>query len=152
MSEHISIFDQMLSRIGSIELEYKEIDLPFEINPDKFIDWIASVSEEIYPENYGMTVCTMCEYAVLWVSKLATDVDFPEERLKICSGYYGFAEHYWLLLDDKYIIDLTLAQFENDSPKLAITLLAESIGETSYHNYDEMTYKEYILEKLNCEF
>lgn len=141
----MSTFDTMFTTTSFVEHLYYEKKLPFEINPTDFIEWLSSIGEEIYEDNYGMSVTSMCEYSCLWITKLAYNIAFDPSRLKVCYGSYGFGEHYWIMLDDEYFIDLTLMQFRRDSPELAITKKEEALGDTAYSkNFSTSTYIEYI--------
>lgn len=127
------------------EHRYYNIKLPFEINPGKFIDWIESTGEDIDRGDYGYSVCGMCEYACLWISKLAHNAKIDHKILSVCCGNYGYSDHFWIMLDDKYFIDLTLKQFRSDAPMLSITKIDKAVSSTSYNEgFSIQTYKEYI--------
>lgn len=139
-----SFFDVYFSPVIT-EHKYYGIELPFDINPNDFINWLLSIGEEIDKNNYAFSVCSMCEYACLWISKLAYDNNINPERLSVCNGEYGYGEHYWMMLDSEYIIDLTLKQFRSGAPELSITKKSEAISKTSYNeNFDTQTYIDYI--------
>lgn len=139
-----SFFDVYFSGVV-VNHKYYNLDLPFTIEASDFINWLSSTEETIYEDNYGMTVCGLCEYSCLWISKLAHDINFDPSRLKVCYGQYGYGEHYWIMLDDKWFIDLTLAQFEGKAPNLAITKKSEVCGITTYSiDFHAISYIKYL--------
>lgn len=101
-------------------INYIDINLPFNINPNQFIEWLKTMDNEPLTGNYNIDVTRMCKFACYYILLEAKKYNFNLKRLKHCSGYYGIANHDWMLLDNKYIIDLTLQQFEINAPKLAI--------------------------------
>jgi hypothetical protein len=142
---YVPVMDLLFAPVGCLEyIDESNVDLPIEINPDEFISWLGEIGEEVYLDNYGMTVCSMCEYSVAWVSKLLEVSNVPVSRLKICEGSFGYGDHFWFILDDKYFVDLTLAQFKSDAPRLAIIDKDKAISPTTYKNYTISTYKNYI--------
>lgn len=140
----MDLMDKMFA--PPIRLTYCEPELDFTLSPDKFIDWLEEVDDEPITGNYAMDVCTMCEYACLWICRQVWEKKLSGE-LYVCDGYYNMSEHYWMSykIDDKeYFIDLTLAQFKRDAPKLSIVEANKSIGENAYRNFSKQTVQQYI--------
>lgn len=65
------------------------------------------------------------------------------QHVRVVQGFVGYTPHSWLILDDTYIIDLTLAQFTNIViPKLAILHKDDAkdlYNESSRHTWIEWT-------------
>ena len=110
-------------------MEFVEPKLDFDLDPDHFIAWLkAEASQDVHMDaptgkSYAYDVGNMCEYSCLYIAMLLHDKKLKGE-LKIISGKFGFWEHYWMQyrLDGvTYYIDLTLQQFVETAPKLAIS-------------------------------
>jgi len=112
------------------KVDFIEPKLDFDLDPDHFIKWLkAEASQDIYLDaplgkSYAYDVSSMCEYSCLYIAMLLHEKELKGE-LRIISGKYGFWEHYWMqyrLEDVTYYIDLTLQQFDETAPKLAISI------------------------------
>jgi hypothetical protein len=138
------------------EVEYIEPKLDFELDPYHFIDWLKAESENDHyldaPTGqsllYNYDVAGMCEYSCLYICMLLHGKEL-EGDLRVVCGSFGFWGHYWMeytLGDNVYYIDLTLRQFVDEAPKLAISLKSES--PTGYNrNFDSegTSLDDYIL-------
>ena len=147
-----SLFDRMFLP----PIKHKFYPTPKElrfIKPKNFVKWLNKIGEEIDHDDYCYSVTSMCEYSCLYICQKALKNNFDPTRLKICYGNYGWGEHYWMMLDDEWFVDLTLAQFIPDAPRLAITSRQEAVGMSAYHAYDEnfyaQSYTEYLGEFFN---
>jgi hypothetical protein len=70
----------------------------------------------------------MCRNATAWaILKLQNEDSEILNDLEIADGNFGWMEHTWLVYKGKYYIDLTLAQFKQDAPKLAILEVSDDI-------------------------
>ena len=133
------------------KLDFINPKLDFEINPAKFMEWLKEEDEEVTGD-YRMDCASMCEYGSLYILMLLSKKKL-KGVLKIVSGNFGFWDHYWISYTYKgveYFIDLTLKQFMDDAPKLAISLAKEN--PTGYSNVYYMSMKEYLDEKRAFEF
>ena len=111
-----------ISNAKDIEIEYLDKKFDFKISPDKFLEWLESVGQEVTGD-YGWDVASMCEYSCLYICQLLYNKKLKGE-LTVCLGNFGFGEHYWMQYEidgEKYYIDLTLQQFRGEAPRLAIT-------------------------------
>ena len=99
---------------------YIDLDLDFHISPRNFLEWLVINNDENFSNVYARDVVSKCFQAVYFIYLRAKIDNFDLSRLKHCHGYYSNFDHHWILLDNRYIIDLTLKQFEIDAPKLAI--------------------------------
>ena len=114
-------------------------DLDLDINPDFFLKWLELEDQEVC-ESYKLSVSSMCEYSCLYLAMKFRLADLKGE-LRLVSGNFGFWEHWWVeykVEDKTYIIDLTLQQFVDDAPRLAIS-------EAKYS-------KEGYMKDLHCDY
>jgi len=136
------------------KIDYIKKDFDFKINPSHFLRWLKAEGEEVIRGNYKLSVSSMCEYSCLYIAMMLSDKQL-QSRPKIYSGNFGFFDHYWIgyVFDgQEYFIDLTLMQFVDDAPKLAISL---PINEKTGYRYDEEFAKpidEYLMEKRAFQF
>ena len=127
--------------------DFYETNLPISIDPQSFLDFLAKQGEDI-TGNYSIDVCSMCEYSCCWIISESIKQGFTD--LCVCSGNYGYGEHFWISYKD-WFIDLTLAQFIPNAPKLSITKRSEAVSISTYRNYYEYTTKEYMKEILGIQ-
>jgi hypothetical protein len=152
MGTMTSSFDLLFSPPKEIEFLDKKFD--FEINPDHFIEWLKKEEQEVTGD-YKIDVSTMCEYSCLYVGMMLHDTTLQGE-MKIHYGKFGFWEHYWLgytFEGQEYFIDLTLRQFNQNAPKLAISKAINERVAGCYSSLSEGTsIEEYIQSKRAFEF
>lgn len=136
------------------EISFLDIQFDFELSPEHFMKWLELDGEEVTGD-YKWDCNSMCEYACLFVAMLFHDKKLKGE-LKIYYGKFGFWEHYWIgyLIDgQEYFIDLTLKQFIEDAPELAITKATNERVSGSYsYLSDGETLKEYIEQQRAFQF
>lgn len=104
-------------------------DIEKYLNPEVMINDFT-VHDEDYEVtgSYCKDVCTMCRNATAWaILKLRDGHSEMLNDLEIIDGNFGFMEHTWLVYKSKYYIDLTLAQFKQDAPKLAILEVSDDV-------------------------
>lgn len=130
-------------------------ELDFEINPDKFIDWLKIEGQSV-SEDYAESVSEMCEYSCLYLAMKFMLLK-PKGEVKLVYGKFGFWGHWWVEYTyngKTYILDLTLKQFVKDAPKLAIT--EASYDKSGYfkdiHCDYSQTPAEYCKEKRAFQF
>jgi hypothetical protein len=104
-------------------------DIEKYLNPEIMINDFT-----VYDEEYEVTgsyyedVCSMCRNATAWaILQLQNKHSEILNDLEIVDGNFGWMEHTWLVYKGKYYIDLTLAQFKQDAPKLAILEVSDDI-------------------------
>jgi len=110
---------------------------PSDIHPDieKFLNTEIMINDfGVYDEEYETTgyypqdVFSMCCNAAAWVIlQLRNKKSQMLKDIKVIDGNFGWMEHTWLIYKDKYYIDLTLAQFKKDAPKIAILEVSDEI-------------------------
>lgn len=111
------------------------------INPDKFLEDMLKVGElGFISENYSDDCFHLCRNSVAWIIKQLLH-EYYVYDIKIIEGYFDHKDHCWIQLGD-YYIDMTLAQFANNCPKIAITLAGENEYYTPCEVYNN--YKEWI--------
>lgn len=104
------------------KLEFLDKPFDFQLNPDHFIKWLQAEGEDVVGD-YRIDVGSMCEYACLYVAMMLHNIDLRGE-FRILYGQFVGWSHYWLLYSvdgEDYFIDLTLKQFIDDAPKVAVT-------------------------------
>ena len=125
-----------------------EVDENFSIIfcPDEMLKYLEERCDEDITDNYSYNVCSMCNNAVAWCLLRMRQYMYGLDRdVQIIEGKFGAFEHTWLLWDDKYFIDLTLAQFiKEDTPKLAITDKMHSMGRDAYTILDVYNIAEWL--------
>ena len=115
------------------EIEFLDIKFDFELSADHFIEWLKVEDMEVVG-NYKIDVSSMCEYSCLYVFMMLSDAKLKGD-MKIYYGKFGFWEHYWLgytLDNQEYFIDLTLQQFNENAPKIAISKASNERVSGSY--------------------
>ena len=116
----VSTFDRLFQAPAKVKCIQPELDL--DINPDYFIKWLE-LEGELEGETYKEQCASMCEYSCLYLAMKFRCVKLKGELRLIC-GNFGFWEHWWAEYNVNgkvYIIDLTLQQFVEDVPRLAIS-------------------------------
>lgn len=116
----VSSFDRLFQAPAKIEFINPELDL--DINPDHFIKWLE-LEGELEGTTYKEQCASMCEYSCLYLAMKFFNQPM-KGMLRLVCGNFGFWEHWWVeySVDGKvYIIDLTLQQFVDDAPRLAIS-------------------------------
>jgi hypothetical protein len=107
-------------------------------------------------ENYSFNVCTMCNNASAWaILQFKNNKSEILKELKVIEGNFGWMEHTWLIYKDKYYIDLTLAQFKREAPKIAVLEVNDEIKtderqdffhtNPKYREWGRETTEEWIL-------
>jgi hypothetical protein len=155
------MLDRPSPSTGFADIEYITPKLDFTLDPDHFIKWLkAEADNDQYldpplGESYAMDVGSMCEYSCLYVAMLLDGAELKGD-LRIVGGNFGFWEHYWLryVLDDvTYIIDLTLQQFINTAPKLAICIEhTNKHGYTNDYDQEGTPISQYAKDKRAFQF
>jgi len=103
---------------------------PSDVHPDieKLLNTDVMINDfSVYDEEYEITgyypqdVFSMCCNATAWaILQMKKNNSEMLNDVKVIDGNFGWMEHTWLVYKDKYYIDLTLAQFKKDAPKIAI--------------------------------
>lgn len=135
----------IIKYIDPITIEDFE-DLVKKLNPNKFLkDMIDCKELDEITNNYSYDCCQLCHNSIAWALKqLHGSLYFYS--IEVAYGRFVFGEHSWLKLGD-YYIDLTLAQFRNEAPKIAITLVTEGI-ENGYRPSSITSADEWIKEEM----
>ena len=128
--------------------DLSDLAFPIKLDPAKFMKFLKDINEHEGWEEYYMNSSSNCEWSCVYVLMIALEQKF--ENFNVCVGNYGFWEHYWISYKD-WFIDLTLAQFKKEAPRLSITKRNESCSLGSYRNYREYTAKEYLEKYLFIE-
>jgi hypothetical protein len=114
------------------------------INPDKFIEDMLKLEELDYISgNYTEDCFHLCRNAVAWIYKQLSD-EYYIDQFKIIEGYFDHKDHCWMQVGD-YILDLTLAQFVKNAPKIAITKASNKLY-NSCEVYEDV--KEWLRTQL----
>ena len=146
-------FDLLFSEPEKVEYLNKKFD--FDIDPDKFMEWLSHEEEDDLTGDYRYDCSSMCEYSCLYISMLLYHKELKGD-MRIYSGYFGFWEHYWIgyVIDGvEYFIDLTLKQFISDAPKLAISKRSNTKkGYSFYENIIPTPIKKYVESKKAFDF
>ena len=145
--EYLGFFDCERAE-HRIEHKFYENPLPFEIDPEKFTQFLKDINEHEGWGEYFRDASGNCEWSCVYIIKLAIENNFND--LCVCYGNYGFGEHYWISYKD-WFIDLTLAQFKPEAPHLSITKRDETCSKGAYRNYIEYTMEEYLKQDLQLE-
>lgn len=156
MDKNISMFELMFSStMRRIEFLDKKFD--FDINPEHFIQWLEKEDEDI-TGNYNLDVMHMCEYACLYISMLLYNEKLKGDMI-IHYGKFGAYDHYWIGYEyegKEYYIDLTLKQFLDTAPKLAICEAHNERMVRSYSyiedGYKKLSIKDYVDSKEAFKF
>lgn len=99
------------------------------INPDTFLQEMLNLGQiKRITGNYSADCYHLCKNAVAWVLSQLKELWFIEEFVLI-DGYFDHREHSWIQIGD-YYLDMTLAQFIQGCPKIAITTIE---GNTFYN-------------------
>ena len=128
------------------EIQFIDMKFDFELSPDHFIEWLKAEGEEVIGD-YKIDVYSMCEYSCLYASMMLSDKQLKGD-MKIYYGKFVFWEHYWLgytFNGQEYFIDLTLQQFNENAPKLAIS---KAINERVSGSYSSLSEGEPIKDYL----
>lgn len=136
------------------EMVFINPKLDFELSPEHFIKWLELEGMDITGD-YGFDVCSMCEYACLYIGMMFYKKKLKGE-LKIYYGKLGFWEHYWVgyfVNGKEYFIDLTLKQFIKDAPELSISEARNERVPGQYSYLSEGTpLSEYVEGQRAFEF
>ena len=144
--------------------EYLDIKFDFSIDPDHFIRWRLEQSLkdaedefdwEYKPDDYRHNVGSECEYSCLYIAMLLRDTELESEPVIYC-GNFGFWEHYWIgytWKGQEYFLDLTLMQFLENSPKLAISLPSnDKNGYNWFEDIEPETISHYLERQRAVNF
>lgn len=145
----VSSFDLLFTE--HTKMKYVHPKLDFIIDPNKFMNWLELEGEEITGD-YKVDCASMCEYGSLYILMLLRDKKL-KGNLKMVSGNFGFWGHYWISYvynGEEYFIDLTLKQFVENAPKLAIS--KANIVNNGYRNLYYMDVEEYLTNIRAEEF
>lgn len=143
-----NFFDAMYSKPNKLSfVNPNNIDIF--LCPKELVAWLNKAGEDAEGE-YHEAVSSMCEYSCLWVCGKLKD-KYKQGKLKgelyVCYGNFGFWEHYWIgykMNGIEYFLDLTLAQFRKESPKLAITISEQAQGVAEYNNITKIPFDEFF--------
>lgn len=131
------------------EKHQQEILHSFSIN-DFFeecqLDCSLSYNEAV--SGHSKIACMYALYAIRYHSKLGK---WNLNHIQVAQGFIGYTPHTWLVLDDTYIVDFTLAQFTTIViPKISILLKeqADSLYEETVR-YSWIKWTE--IESEPCE-
>lgn len=133
-------------------LEFVDLELDFEIDPDHFMRWLEMENDEENTGDYAMDCASMCEYSCLFICMLLNGKKL-QGKLEMVCGQFGFWEHYWMqytLAGEVYFIDLTLKQFKLEAPKLSIVKAINKRVSGCYNFWDDIPHtkpKDYLREK-----
>jgi len=145
-----SSFDLLFKQPARIQ--YADINFDFKIDTDHFIEWLKIEGEDVTGD-YKYNVGSMCEYSCLYIGMLLNGVKLNGD-MKIYYGKFGFWEHYWIgyvYEGMEYFIDLTLMQFIDDSPELAISKLSNEPNGYSFLS-DGEPIEDYIKRQRAFDF
>jgi hypothetical protein len=146
-----SAFDLLTSKPE--KLEFLDIDLGFQLDPRHLLRWLEAAHTEDEYDSFEITgiysqdVACECEFSCLYMALLLDDMTFEKEPV-IYDGSFGFWDHFWtaFFIDGKeYFVDMTLAQFMPEAPKVAITEARKY--EKAYRWHDEIfpkTFSHYL--------
>jgi hypothetical protein len=141
--EYVSMSELMFAT--PIKLEYLNMTFDFELDPDHFVKWLGVEGEEI-TGNYNIDCASMCEYAILYISMLLHDKEL-KGNLIIRSGSVGAFDHYWMEYayeGETYFIDLTMQQFDESAPKLAISRAVNKRASGCYNYFEECSSEKMV--------
>jgi hypothetical protein len=149
-----NFFDAMYAPKTELRFLNPESVLDFTLCPSELLAWLEEKAGEISKEekrgDYDRAVSSMCEYSCLWVcGKLKERYEGAKlkGKLSVYYGKFGFWEHYWIGYEIdgvEYYVDLTLAQFRRESPKLSVMVGEESKGVAEYNGCHKMSFKEFF--------
>lgn len=134
--------------------------------PNRFVDTLERLGEEIDRNNYQFTVSSMCEWACYWAAKKLDDAglsDFEVVRGSVKLDMFGIRrwneelqdfdnnqlswlitrEHAWLEYRDK-VYDLTLAQFDHSAPKLACLTRKDANKKFDFYDYERYLIEDFL--------
>lgn len=134
------------------KIQYEDIQFDFVIDPDHFLKWLEAEGQDV-GSSYKNDVSSMCEYACLYIAMMFYNKELESEPVIYC-GNFGFWEHYWIgyvWKGQEYFVDLTLAQFVDDSPKLAISKAINELDGYS-HNFPPIGIHDYIHGKKAFQY
>jgi len=119
------LFSDLLFGSPESPLVYNPNAIDIYIDPQHFMRWLASVQpDEPITGNYQIDCSNMCEFACLYLGLKLYDKPRIIDRMRMYYGRFGGWEHYWASYinhsDEEYFVDLTLRQFIDDAPELAI--------------------------------
>ena len=144
------------------EVEFTSPKLDFTLDPDHFVRWLCEEhgsdphSDFDYVEgDYRHNVGNECEFSCLYIAMLLHGKELDSEPVIYC-GNFGFWEHYWIGYTYKgieYFIDLTLMQFLENAPKLAISFPVNADdGYNWLKDIEPQPISEYLEEKRAFQF
>jgi len=105
-------------------------DVIMAFDPKGFMERMKEIGMIGKERGYAHDCYNLCRNATAHVIAELKKMDTIEsylflEEMVIADGSFGFRPHTWIVLGD-YYIDLTLKQFMEEAPELAITLKEES--------------------------
>lgn len=128
-------------------LKYESVDdfeeFLSELSPDEFIKDMESVGELNYVTgDYSIDCSKLCRNSVAWVFKKLMNTFYIFE-FEIIEGYFNRLDHCWIKVGN-YYLDLTLSQFIEDAPKIAITKIDKNYPYEPIKAYDYFHLKDWL--------
>lgn len=145
-----SSFDMLFHPFRKIQ--YEDIQFDFNIDPAHFLKWLEAEGEEV-TDDYKYNVSKMCEMSCLYIAMLLSNKELESVPV-IYYGNFGFWEHFWIgyvWKGQEYFVDLTLAQFKDDAPKLAISKAIKEL-DGYYCDYPPTSIYDYLKDKRAFQF
>lgn len=120
--------------------EHEEIEkLRKILDPNKFIEKMVQIDEADKTDSYTHQVHGNCNNAVAWSLIQLKETFYQFKAIAVVGTYQG-KDHAWILIDN-IILDLTIAQFEDDASKLNILQTQDAHG---YQEIHRLTPREFI--------
>jgi len=85
---------------------------------------------ESITENYSIDCFNKCEWASSWLSGVFINTKYAKDIL-VYDGFFRDSQHSWIEYKG-YFIDITLSQFIDDVPQIAILKKEEALNEIDY--------------------
>jgi hypothetical protein len=153
---NIELGDTRSSLLFTPFKKVKFIDKNFDliIDPKHFLKWLEAEGEDVVNDDYKQSVSSMCEYSCLYLAMLFHDKEL-KGTLRIYNGNFGFWSHFWMgytFEGVEYFIDLTLMQFVDSAPKLAISLADNDRTGYCYEEEYIQDIYQYVQEKRAFQF
>lgn len=94
------------------------------LNPTEFIQDMWQRGElEHTSKVYGENCYRLCNNAIAWCIEKLIDTPYIYQ-IKVVEGEFKGEDHTWFKVGE-YYVDLTLAQFVDDAPEIAITKISK---------------------------
>jgi len=110
----------MRRKFNDLEKKFSDLNL----SPNDYFEWLVMLGFiESDLKNYPEAVKDTCRKSITWfISKIDLNI-LPEELFKVVDGTVIFGEvsmfqHTWIEIDNEYILDYTVCQFDSSLPKL----------------------------------